>query len=94
MIQNFSLEFLLVGDLHGKCRAHFVKREQVVELWGEEDLIAVSDTLTFELDEDILQILIVKGSCLVALAMDKQGKVTRTGAKNFGTAGIAGIPFL
>lgn len=71
-----------------------MNREQVVELWGEEDLIAVSDSLTFELDDESLQLLIVKGSCLVALVMDKHGKITETGAKNFGTSGITGIFFL
>jgi hypothetical protein len=92
-INNFFPEFLVIGDLLGKCRAHFLKREQVVELWGEEDLIAVSDALIFELDEDILQLLIVKGSCLVALVVDKQGKITQAGAKNFETSGITGIIF-
>jgi len=86
-------EFLIIGDLLGECRAHFLKREQVVELWGEQDLIAVSDSLTYVIEEDILQLLIVKGSCLVALVMDKQGKITQTGAKNFGTSGITGIIF-
>lgn len=81
----------MVGNTKGTCRLHFVKSEKVVELWGEEDLIAVTDSLIFELDENALQLLIVKGSCLVALTMDNQGKITQIGAKNFATLGLTGI---
>ncbi|XP_065349819.1 uncharacterized protein LOC135945837 [Cloeon dipterum] len=89
---SFWKERLIVGENNGKVYLVNTSSGNISELWPHEDDIAVDSSLSVSIQpEGCCFVVVVKGSCLVAAAVNEDGDAKQIGAKNFGSLGVSGL---